>query len=170
MPGFGFLGPSPSYEHSLDHGAQAVLGVLDSTEVNKRYPGVQLRERLLGLRIAQLAPERVSSLVLSQTPSMSAMQIWAKRAIPWPLGVPVLGQIVGWLIRKRAAHVWYGAGLPRTTSAKAFEDKAQMLYLAESPFAWPVFFRGSLEKASTPCRVGRRHAPRSGGATDHSHE
>jgi len=134
MPGFGFSGPSPSYEHSLNHGAQAVLGVLDSPEINKGYPRVQLLERLLGLRVAQLAPERVSSLVLSQTPSMSAMQIWAKRAIPWPLGVPVLGQIVGWLIRKRAAHVWYGAALPPTTSAKPFEDKAQDALSGEATF------------------------------------
>ena len=35
MPGFGFSFPPSSYEHSLDHGAQAVLGVLDSLGIRK---------------------------------------------------------------------------------------------------------------------------------------
>ncbi len=125
MPGFGFSLPRRSYKHSLDQGAHAVLGVLDALAITSATLAFSCANGFYALRIAQTAPERVSSLFLSQTPSMSAMHVWSKRAIPWPLRIPVLGQIVGWLIRKKAAQAWYGIALPRKTCARSSKVKAQ---------------------------------------------
>ena len=170
MPGFGFSLPHSSYEHSLDQGAQAVLGVLDALAIKNATLAFSCANGFYALRVAQIAPERVSSLVLSQTPSMSAMHAWGKRAIPWPLGVPVLGQIVGWLNRKKTAHVWYGIALPRTTSAKPFEDKAQNALSGGGCFCLASVFQSlvrekvdSLLGVTTPCTL-------LWGTKDHSHK
>lgn len=170
MPGFGFSLPRSSYEHSLDQGAQAVLGVLDALAIKNATLAFSCANGFYALRVAQIAPDRISSLVLSQTPSMSAMHTWGKRAIPLPLRVPVLGQAVGWLIRKKSAHIWYGIALPKTTSAKPFEEKAQHALDGGGCFCLASVCQGlvretvdSLLGVTTPCTL-------LWGTKDHSHK
>lgn len=124
MPGFGHSVPRPSYGHSLDQGARAVLGVLDRLGIKRATLAFSCANGFYALRAAQIAPERVSNLVLSQTPSLAAMLAWRSRAIPAPLRVPVVGQIIAWIFRRKMAHGWYRVALPRTTQPRPFQDKA----------------------------------------------
>ncbi|GLQ89977.1 alpha/beta fold hydrolase [Dyella flagellata] len=124
MPGFGYSLPQASYAHSLDQGARAVLGVLDDLGIERATLAFSCANGFYALRAAQLAPGRVANLVLSQTPSLSAMHAWSDRTIPKPLRVPVLGQITAWLFRQMTAAKWYGMSLPRTTDPQLFRERA----------------------------------------------
>lgn len=124
MPGFGHSLPSPTYGHSLNQGAAAVLGVLDRLHIKSAILGFSCANGFYALRAAQIAPDRILHLVLSQTPSLNAMHRWVDRIVPRPLKTPVIGQIIGWLFQRKAANSWYNVALPKTTHAKSFQDKA----------------------------------------------
>ena len=115
MPGFGFSLPEPTYTHSLDQGARAVIGVLDALDIERATLAFSCANGFYALRAAQLSPQRIASLFLSQTPSLEAVHAWANRIIPWPIRVPVIGQTVAWLARNKSAHAWYDIALPKTT-------------------------------------------------------
>ena len=170
MPGFGYSFPLSSYGHSLDQGARAVLGVLDSLGIKKATLAFSCANGFYALRAAQLAPERIASLVLSQTPSLTAMHAWTSRVVPWPLRVPVVGQVSAWLFRRRVAHGWYGMALPRTTAPKPFQEKALDALAGGACFCLAGVVQGlarermaSLSGVATPCTM-------IWGARDHSHK
>lgn len=115
MPGFGHSLPSRTYRHSLDDGASAIVGVLDALDVRRATLALSCANGFYALRAALGAPGRFASLVLAQTPSLEAMHAWTGRTIPRPIRVPVVGQVVAWLYRGKAAHGWYRTALPRST-------------------------------------------------------
>jgi pimeloyl-ACP methyl ester carboxylesterase len=125
MPGFGFSLPEPTCTHSLDQGASAVIGVLDALGIERATLAFSCANGFYALRAAQLAPRRIASLFLSQTPSLEAMHAWANRVIPWPIRVPVLGQSLAWLARNKLAHAWYDIALPRTTDREPYRRVAR---------------------------------------------
>ena len=124
MPGFGHSLPQKTYAHSLDQGAAVMVGVLDALGIDRATPAFSCANGFYALRAAQVAPARISQLVLSQTPSLRAMRAWARRAIPWPLLVPVAGQIGTWLLRRQLARDWYHAALPRGADATLYQETA----------------------------------------------
>lgn len=124
MPGFGLSLPSASYAHSLDEGARVVLGVLDALGLAQATLAFSCANGFYALRAAQLAPDRISSLFLAQTPSLSAMHAWAHRTVPAVLRMPVVGQLTGWLVRRRAAWSWYRKALPVGSDAEPFRRTA----------------------------------------------
>ncbi len=124
MPGFGFSLPEPTYAHSLDQGAGAIIGVMDALEIERATLAFSCANGFYALRTAQLAPHRIAGLFLSQTPSLQAMHAWADRVIPWPIRVPVIGQTVAWLARHKAAHAWYDIALPKTTDREPYRRAA----------------------------------------------
>ena len=125
MPGFGFSLPSASYTHSLDQGAATVLAVLDALQIERATLAFSCANGFYALRAAKLAPHRINSLFLSQTPSLAAMHQWVQRIVPVLLGIPVLGQLALWFTRKRTAHGWYGAALPKSTEREPFRALAR---------------------------------------------
>jgi pimeloyl-ACP methyl ester carboxylesterase len=169
MPGFGYSLPLSSYGHSLDQGARAVLGVIDSLGIKKATLAFSCANGFYALRAAQLAPERITNLVLSQTPSLTAMQAWTNRVIPWPIRIPVVGQIVAWLSRRKAAHGWYDIALPRTTAKRPFQEKALNALAGGACFCLAGVVQGlaresmvSLSGVTAPCTMAW-------GTRDHSH-
>jgi pimeloyl-ACP methyl ester carboxylesterase len=170
MPGFGHSLPSRSYEHSLDQGASAVLGVLDALKIERATLAFSCANGFYALRAAQLHPQRIANLVLSQTPSLTAMHQWTSHVIPWPLRIPVVGQFVAWLFRRKAAHGWYNIALPRTTSPKPFQDTALNALSSGACFCLAGVVQGmfredteSLKGVATPCTMVW-------GSKDHSHK
>lgn len=169
MPGFGYSMPSRSYSHSLDQGAHALLGVLDGLGIERATLAFSCANGLYALRAAKLAPERVSHLVLSQTPSLTAMHAWAAHVIPMPLRIPVMGQVAAWIFRHRVAASWYGMALPKTTNSKAFREKAMDALSNGACFCLAGVVQGlmsetmaSLYGTTTPCTM-------IWGEKDHSH-
>lgn len=125
MPGFGGSLPSTSYGHSLDEGADVVLGVLDALCISQATLAFSCANGLYALRAAQRTPERVSSLFLTQTPSLGAMHAWTRQAVPSVFFKPMVGQLIGWLVRKRAARAWYRQALPPGTNPQPFRRIAE---------------------------------------------
>jgi hypothetical protein len=60
MPGFGHSLPDATYGHSLDQGARAVLGVMDSLGIEKATLAFSCANGLYAIRAAQKSPHRVS--------------------------------------------------------------------------------------------------------------
>lgn len=124
FPGFGHSLPSPRYTHSLDDGAEAVLAVLDALGIRQATLAFSCANGFYALRTAQVAPQRITRIVLSQTPSMTAMHAWKRRVIPWPVSLPVIGQAGFWLVRRGSAHGWYDSALPQYTPRQPFRSIA----------------------------------------------
>ncbi|WP_197339015.1 alpha/beta fold hydrolase [Ralstonia solanacearum] len=113
MPGFGYSIPAPRYSHALDEGARAILDVLDRLNIGRATLAFSCANGLYAVNAARMAPDSVAGLVLSQTPSLASMQAWVDRTIPWPLRIPVAGQAIAWLFRKKLVKSWYPMALPK---------------------------------------------------------
>lgn len=135
MPGFGFSRPRSDYRHTLDQGAHALLGVLDELHVPRATLAFSCANGFYAMRAARLAPTRIASLLLSQTPSFDAMRAWAKRMVPAPLHLPVLGQAAVWLARHKLASRWYEMALPRTADRVPFHTPAAQALAAGAAFS-----------------------------------
>jgi len=148
MPGFGFSLPAADYTHSLDEGARAVLAVLDQLQIERATLAFSCANGLYAVRAAQLAPARIASLMLTQTPTLAAMQAWAYRMIPRPLRVPVAGQLITWLARRKLAQLWYRSALPATTEAGALQETARRSFDAGGCFCLAGVVQGLLRETS----------------------
>ncbi len=113
MPGFGFSVPALRYTHALDEGAQVILDLLDGLSIERATLAFSCANGLYAVNAARMAPDRIAGLVLSQTPSLASMQAWVDRTIPRPLRVPVAGQALAWLFRKKLVKSWYPMALPK---------------------------------------------------------
>ena len=82
MPGFGHSLPRAGYGHGLDEGAGVVLAVMDALGVAGATLAFSCANGFYAMRVARRAPARVRALVLAQTPSLAAMQAWARRNVP----------------------------------------------------------------------------------------
>lgn len=128
FPGFGHSIPAPGYGHSLDEGAGVLLGVLDALGIARATLAFSCVNGYYALRAAQRAPERVTRLLLAQTPSMVAMHAWKRRTIPAALDIPGIGQAAMWLVRRRAADGWYDSALPRGVDRQPFRAIARRAF------------------------------------------
>lgn len=116
MPGFGFSLPSSGYKHRLSQGADTVLAVMDALGIERGTLAFSCINGLYAYQAALQAPDRISGLFLSQTPAPKKFIGWGKNNVPKAFLIPVLGQVTGWVLRKRAARVWYGRALPHASS------------------------------------------------------
>lgn len=170
MPGFGFSRPRTDYTHALDQGAAAVLGVLDSLGIARATLAFSCANGFYALRAARIAPHRVSGLVLVQTPALAAMPAWTQRAVPWPLRVPVIGQVLMWFGRMKTAAVWYQIALPRNTDKLTYQATAHAALEAGGCFCLAGVVQGlsranpeQLKGVDVPCTM-------IWGGRDHSHK
>ena len=169
MPGFGFSFPRSLYRHSLTEGAHAVLGVLDGLGVKTAALAFSCANGFYALQTALIAPERITRLILSQTPSLTAMHAWTYRNIPRPLRIPIIGQVAAWLFRRRAAHSWYGRALPRTTDAQFFRRAAHNALSSGGCFCLAGVVQGLLREHAAPLTAIEAPCTIVWGAKDHSH-
>jgi pimeloyl-ACP methyl ester carboxylesterase len=173
MPGFGHSLPSGNYNHSLDAGAHAILSVMNALHVQRAVLAFSCANGLYAIRVAQIAPDRVSRLVLSQTPSLGAMHAWSDRTVPKIFHVPVLGQILGWLFRHKAVSSWYRIALPKGTDASGFRQPAIDSLSCGGCFCLAGVVQGlakddpnSLRGVTVPCTMFWGKLDRSHRATD----
>jgi pimeloyl-ACP methyl ester carboxylesterase len=169
MPGFGFSAPDAAYDHSLDQGAAAIMAVLDQLDIPKATLALSCANGFYALRVAQLAPHRVASLLLSQTPSVEAMHRWTDRVVPKLLTVPVVGQLASRLFRQKMAASWYRIALPKTADDAPFKKTARHALRCGGCFSLAGVVQGLMRESadatqgvSTPCTV-------LWGSQDHSH-
>jgi len=160
FPGFGHSLPSSAYTHSLDDGARVVFALLDALGITRAALAFSCANGFYALRAAQLAPQRVTRLVLAQTPSVAAMRAWKRRIIPWPLTVPLLGQAAIWLTRERSAHGWYDSALPMHAPREPFRRTARHAFARGACWCLAGITQGlarepvdRLHHITTPCTM-----------------
>jgi pimeloyl-ACP methyl ester carboxylesterase len=173
MPGFGFSTPEASYRHSLDQGVAAVIGVLDQLGIARATLSFSCANGLYALRASRIAPERIRSLFLSQTPSLRAMLAWSEHIIPRPLHVPVVGQLSSWLSKRQLAMHWYEMALPHTADHEAFRGPARRALAEGACFSLASVVQGlsletqvSVEEVTVPCTLLWGRADRTHRRTD----
>jgi pimeloyl-ACP methyl ester carboxylesterase len=170
MPGFGYSLPKASYNHSLDQGAQAVLGVMDSLGIEKATLAFSCANGLYAVHTAQKSPHRISQLVLSQTPTLEDMHAWVDRIIPSPIKIPILGQFVAWAVRRKVALRWYPSALPRTTGSKLFQEKTRQVMSCGSCFCLAGVVQGLMSEQMAPVLGIRTPCTIVWGTLDRSHK
>jgi pimeloyl-ACP methyl ester carboxylesterase len=160
MPGFGHSLPQNTYVHSLNQGAAVIVSLMDALGIDRATLAFSCANGFYALRIAQIAPHRISQLVLSQTPSLRAIRAWARRAIPWPVLAPVVGQIGTWLFRRKLARDWYHVALPSTTDRTPYQETAIAALDGGGCFCLAGVAQGlarepvdSLKGINTPCTL-----------------
>lgn len=119
LPGFGFSYPALKYDFSVSQTAEVLIEVMDLLDIN--YAGLSFTcgNGFFALRLAKTHPNRVSHLVLGQTPSFECMRQWNEKIIPRILHVPYIGQaIVAGFARKFSSN-WYDIAVPQNSKHKS---------------------------------------------------
>jgi pimeloyl-ACP methyl ester carboxylesterase len=124
LPGFGHSRPRWNYGHRLDEGAGVVLAVMDALAVERATLAFSCVNGFYAMAAARRAPGRIDRLLLSQTPSLDAMRAWTTRIVPKPLAVPLLGQALFRVNRRKAAQGWYKVALADKAQRPAFQHIA----------------------------------------------
>lgn len=119
MPGLGFSYPKLGYDFGLDESTKIVVSVLDALNIERATLSFSCVNGYVAIAVAKKFPERVSRLVLAQTPSLHTMKNqWVHRNIPKPVQIPYIGQIINAVMSKQFASKWYDVALPRNSPYK----------------------------------------------------
>lgn len=118
LPGFGFSYPAFRYDFSVSQTAEAVAEVMDLLDIHDAALSFTCANGFVALCLARSHPNRISHLVLGQTPSFQLMRQWSERIIPKILHIPYVGQsIVAGFTRKLSSR-WYDTALPSNSEHK----------------------------------------------------
>lgn len=119
MPGMGFSFPDWRFHFGREETTNAIVELLDGLSISRVIVAFSCANGLTAMSLAKQHPQRVSHLVLAQTPSQDAMKKWADRNIPSILLVPYFGQIAGKVGAKYLATHWFNLCLPKNSLHKA---------------------------------------------------
>jgi len=119
MPGLGFSYPELDYDFGLEHGTRIVKSVFDALDIERATLSFSCSNSYIAISMARHYPERVSRLVLAQTPSLHEMRSqWIDRNIPKMLRIPFIGQAIGAAMSNQLASRWFDMSLPKNTPQK----------------------------------------------------
>jgi len=119
MPGLGFSYPEPDYNFGLEHGTKVIISVIDALHIERATLSFSCSNGFVAISVAKNYPERVSRLVLAQTPSVHEMKNqWIDRNVPKVVRVPYVGQIINTAMSGKLASKWFDMSLPRNTPEK----------------------------------------------------
>lgn len=118
LPGFGFSYPALGYDFSVSQTAEVVVEVMDLLEIPSAALAFTCANGFFALHAAKHHPNRVSHLVLGQTPSFQAMRQWNDRIIPKILHVPYVGQLIVAGLARKVSAGWYDLALPPSNEHK----------------------------------------------------
>ena len=169
MPGFGFSAPGSAYDHSLQRGASVMRELMDELGVAKATFALSCANGFYAIRLAQIAPQRVERLVLSQTPSLQAMHRWTDRVVPKVLKVPLLGQVLSRVFRQKMAAAWYRMALPKTTPTTPFNSVAIQALRCGGCFSLAGVVQGLLREPAGAARLEGVPCTVLWGSQDRSH-
>lgn len=113
LPGFGGSYPTSLYDHSFARGAEVVAQVLEQLELKNVSLAFSCVNGYYALKVIESSLDRLKQIVLMQTPHFEAMRPWADRAIPWPLKIPLMGQIFSVLQKWAIPKIWFRLALPK---------------------------------------------------------
>ena len=119
LPGFGFSYPALKYDFSVSQTSEVVIEVMDLLNLSYATLSFTCANGFIALCLAKSYPNRVSHLVLGQTPSFELMRQWNERIIPKALHIPYIGQaLVAGFARKFSSR-WFDIALPQSSKHKS---------------------------------------------------
>lgn len=145
LPGTGFSFPARGYRFGIVETADAIVELLDALSIPKAALAFTCANGFFAMNLAKRYPQRVSHLVLAQTPSFAGMRKWTDRNIPGLLRVPYLGQAVATVKVEYLATRWFNRALPRGSEHKSgFVAHAQKALHAGGCFCLASLVQGLL--------------------------
>lgn len=146
MPGIGFSFPSHAYRFGIAESADFIVELLDALSVPKAAFAFTCANGFFAMNLAKRYPQRVSHLVLAQTPSYDGMRKWADRNIPKPLRIPYVGQVIMTVKADFFATHWFDLALPRGSKHKSgFVAQARNALQAGGCFCLASVVQGLLQ-------------------------
>lgn len=119
MPGLGFSYPKLSYDFGLEKSTKIIIAVLDALKIERAMFSFSCSNGYIAISVAKNFPERVSRLVLAQTPSIHEMKSqWLDRNVPKLIQIPYIGQTINTIMSKKMASIWYDMALPKNSPHK----------------------------------------------------
>ncbi len=119
MPGLGFSYPKPDYDFGLEHGTETLMSVIDALHIERATLSFSCSNGYIAMSMAKNYPERVSRLVLAQTPSVLEMKSqWVDRNVPKIIRIPYIGQAINAGMSSRLATKWFDMSLPKNAPEK----------------------------------------------------
>lgn len=116
MPGSGLSYPRAGYGFTISETADAMRELMDGLKIEKAILNFSCVNGLHAINFASRFPDRVSHLILGQTPSVASMKNWTDHNIPKALGVPFLGQLIGRAAAATLSDKWFSVSLPRPSA------------------------------------------------------
>ena len=113
--GIGKSYPNSKFDYSLNKASSLIINIMDILRIDRAILCFSCSNGLYAIKTAELFPDRIVHLFLSQTPSMNAMVKWTDINIPKILRYPVIGQIVNSVTEKKLTKIWYKQALPKET-------------------------------------------------------
>ncbi|MEK7486608.1 MAG: alpha/beta hydrolase [Planctomycetota bacterium] len=113
IPGFGYSTPNRNFSLQVPIISDLVIELMNFLEIPRAALAFTCSNGFYALRTANQYPDRITHVILAQTPSFFSMRRWTERIIPKPLRIPILGQTLMGLQCRKAALQWYKTALPR---------------------------------------------------------
>ncbi len=107
FPGTGLSYPNYKYNYSIEDGANLLLSVINTLGIGSAALLLSCSNGLYGIRAAEMKPNKINHLFLSQTCSIDSLDLWSKKTIPKILTYPYIGQLSNLILRKRMVKTWY---------------------------------------------------------------
>ena len=123
-PGLGMSYPNANYNYSIDSGSNLLLEIINILKLEKVSLLFTCSNGYYALNLAQIIPDRIKHIFLTQTPSISSILQWTKKSIPSILEIPIIGQTVNQLITKKVVKTWYKYSLPKENEDETYTNLA----------------------------------------------
>ena len=170
MPGFGFSYPRMRYDFGLEKGSDVVIAVLDALAIERATLSFSCANGFYAIAAVKKRPDRISRLILAQTPSQDAMRQWVECNIPKPIRIPFVGQATGMAMTRKLASNWFHRALPRKSPSKElFQSQAISAIRAGGCFCLASTVQGLLKSGDNKLSNTDIPVTMVWGNRDHSH-
>lgn len=119
LPGFGFSYPAFDFDFSISHTSNLLVEILNLLNIRVAILAFTCANGFFAMHLAKYHPERVSHLVLGQTPSFQSMLQWKEQVIPKIIDMPYIGQLIVSSFARKFSSNWYNLALPKNSKLKS---------------------------------------------------
>jgi pimeloyl-ACP methyl ester carboxylesterase len=170
LPGVGFSYPNSKYNYSIDNASKLIINVMDILKIERAILAFSCSNGFYAIKVAELFPERIIQLFLSQTPSLHAMGEWTKNAILPILKRPLIGQIANSYSDKKFAKLWYKYAIPKETDKCQYQKIALNALQNGSCFCLSGLVQRLTKEVNTSLNVLEIPATLIWGTKDYTHK
>ncbi len=124
LPGIGFSYPNSNYNYSFPNASKLIINLMNILKIENATLAFSCSNGFYAIKTAELFPQRINRLFLTQTPSLDSMNKWTENAIPKILKLPIIGQITNIFSEKKFAKIWYKYALPKETDISKYQKTA----------------------------------------------